>query len=148
MHGLLALGLGSLLAGAAPHPMHTAITEITHEAATGSAAIRIRVFADDFRAVVAGGSDSAMAAYVRGTFSLADRSGRVLQLGWEGAATEGDVLVIRLRVAAPAGLSAVRVKSELLSDRFEDQVNVVRAVYGGRTATPLFVRGDPVKALP
>ena len=89
-----------------------------------------------------------MAAYVRGTFSLADRSGRVLQLGWEGAATEGDVLVIRLRVAAPAGLSAVRVKSELLSDRFEDQVNVVRAVYGGRTATLLFVRGDPAKALP
>ena len=48
----------------------------------------------------------------------------------------------------PGGLAGARVTSLVLCERFEDQVNVVRAAYAGRTTTLLFTRGETAKALP
>jgi hypothetical protein len=56
--------------------------------------------------------------------------------------------VLRLRADAPRGLAGVRVRHTLLCERFNDQVNIVRATYGGRSATLFFTRGDEAKALP
>jgi len=135
------------------HPMHTAVVEITYQPVSGFAAIQIRVFRDDFGAAMAHAAsatpiDSAMARYVRGTFHLTDRAGRTLPLRWDGAEESGDVLVLRLSAPAPEGLHGAQVLSALLCDRFEDQVNIVRASYEGHTRTLLFTRGDGVKPLP
>jgi hypothetical protein len=40
------------------------------------------------------------------------------------------------------------VASRVLTERFEDQVNVVRAICDGRSATLIFVPGDGLKSLP
>ena len=147
------------LSGARAHPMHTAVTELVQEDAGGRTSIQVRVYADDFQAAVstpAGASpagfsmpaDSAMARYIRGTFALADRAGRPVRLVWAGAERTGDVILIRLRGELPAGLAGARVTSLVLCDRFEDQVNVVRAVYAGRATTLLFTRGETSKVLP
>ena len=137
---------------AVAHPMHTTVAEITYDRGTGTAAILIRVFADDFTAALildpATPADSAMSRYVRGAFALADRSGRPLPIHWVGAAREGDVVVLHLRVTVPDGLAKGKVLSAILSERFEDQVNIVRASYDGRATTLLFTRGEPAKALP
>ncbi len=135
------------------HPMHTAVVEIAYQATGGLAAIQIRVFRDDFGAAVAlvpseAPADSAMARYVRGAFHLTDRAGRTLPLRWDGVEQSGDVMVLRLTAAAPEGLHGAQVLSALLCERFEDQVNIVRALYEGRTSTLLFTRGDRAKALP
>jgi hypothetical protein len=134
------------------HPMHTAVAEISYDAANQIAAIDIRVFADDFTAALtpkgATPSDSAMSRYARGGFALADRSGRPLPIRWMGAERTGDVVVLHLQVAVPGGLAKARVLSALLAERFEDQVNIVRASYDGRATTLLFTRGEPAKALP
>lgn len=136
----------------AVHPMHTSVTEISYDAGSRTAAIRIRLFADDFAAVMGpdGGApaDSAMSRYVRASFTLADRSGRSLPIQWLGAETAGDVVLLRLSARAPDGLAQAKVLNALLADRFADQVNIVRAVYDGRAATLLFTRGEPAKALP
>lgn len=137
----------------AGHPMHTAVAEITYDRPSRMAAIRIRVFADDFDTAVAaqaGGAtrDSAMSLYVRSAFVLTGRAGQTLPIHWDGAERQGDVVLLRLRADAPDGLSGAKVLSALLCDRFEDQVNVVRASYDGRVATLLFTRGDRAKALP
>ena len=101
--------------------------------------IQVRVFVDDFgsrRCPLAGRSaaaDSAMARYLRGTFALADRTGRPVRLAWAGAEPAGDVILLRLRGEVPGGLAGARVTSLVLCERFEDQVNVVRAEYAGRT---------------
>jgi hypothetical protein len=71
-----------------------------------------------------------------------------VRLAWAGAERAGDVIVLRLRADVPGGLAGARVTSLVLCDRFEDQVNIVRAVYGSRTATLLFTRGEASKALP
>jgi hypothetical protein len=89
-----------------------------------------------------------MARYLRATFALADRTGRPVRLAWAGAERTGDVILLRLRGEVPGGLAGARVTSLMLCERFEDQVNVVRAEYAGRTTTLLFTRGETAKVLP
>jgi len=147
--GMLVLSLS----GAGAHPMHTAVAELAQQDARGMTTVQIKVFADDFHAAVAlpadaGAADSAMARYLRGTFALADRRGRPVRLAWAGAERSGDVLLLRLRGEVAGGLAGARVTSLVLCERFEDEVNVVRASYAGRTETLLFTRGESSKALP
>jgi hypothetical protein len=135
------------------HPMHTAIVEISYQPASGLATIQIRVFRDDFSAAVGAGSsadpsDSAMAVYLRGALHLSDRAGRALPLQWAGADMAGEVMILRMTAPAPEGLRGGWVLSALLCERFEDQVNIVRASYETGTRTLLFTRGDGAKALP
>ncbi|MEP6688251.1 MAG: DUF6702 family protein [Gemmatimonadales bacterium] len=141
------------LAGARAHPMHTAVTELAQQDAAGHTAIQVRVYLDDLQAAVgasagAAGADSAMSRYLRASFALADRTGRPVRLTWTGAERTGDVILLRLRGEVPGGLAGARVTSLVLCERFEDQVNVVRAVYAGRTTTLLFTRGETAKVLP
>lgn len=154
---MLALLLAAMLPlywlAPALHPMHTAVVEIGYDPTSSTATIRIRVFADDLGAALADQGvgvvpDSAMSRYVRGTFALATRAGRPLALHWWGAERAGDVVLLQVRAIVPQGLAHARILSALLSERFEDQVNIVRATYDGRTTTLLFTRGDPAKALP
>jgi hypothetical protein len=161
--GILALLPGLLLATGAiaeagttdalMYPMHTAVVELSYQSASGVAAIQIRVFQADFGLTVAPASsgapsDSAIARYVRGALHLTDRAGRTLPLRWVGVEHSGDVMVLRLTAPAPEGLHGARVLSALLCERFEDQVNIVRATSDGRTSTLLFLRGDSAKLLP
>jgi len=141
------------LVGAGAHPMHTAVTELAQQDAGGTTAVQIRVFADDFQAALPlpadpAAADSAMARYLRGTFALADRTGRPVRLAWAGAERSGDVILMRLEGRVTGGLAGARVTSLVLCERFEDEVNVVRAAYAGRTETLLFTRGESSKALP
>lgn len=145
--------LGLAFAGGRAHPMHTAVAEVAQADPRGEAMVQIRVFADDFQAAVPlpadlAGADSAMSRYLRGTFALADRTGRPVRLAWAGAERTGDVILLRLRGEVAGGLAGARVTSLVLCERFPDQVNIVRAEYAGRTATLLFTRGEAAKALP
>ena len=145
--------LALALAGGRAHPMHTTVTEVVQEDARGQVSIQVRVYVDDLHSAVlppdgTAGADSAMARYLRATFALADRAGRPVRLTWAGAEPTGDVILLRLRGEVPGGLAGSRVTSLVLCERFEDQVNVVRAVYAGRAATLLFTRGETSKVLP
>ena len=146
---LLAVGL----AAGRSHPMHTAVAEVVQQDDGGATSVQIRVFADDLQAAVPlpqdrAGADSALARYLRGTFALTDRRGRPIALRWDGVQRTGDVVLLRLRGDVPGGLAGARVTSLLLCERFSDQVNIVRASYGGRTTTVLFLRGEASKGLP
>jgi hypothetical protein len=147
-----ALILGLMLRLVPPaHPMHTTVAEL-QDAAGGTTSLRIRVFQDDFVAalgpVQGEHPDSVMSRYIRERFAIADRAGRPVSLQWEGAEHSGAVILLRLQIRLPPGLEGATVKSALLWERFGDQVNIVRASYGGRTATLLFTPGDGAKALP
>jgi hypothetical protein len=133
------------------HPMHTSTAELRQEQPHGAVSVTVRLFLDDLQGAVPGagqvGTDSALAAYVRSRFVLADPGGRPAALRFTDAAPAGDVIVVRL-VSEEVELSGARVSHALLSERFADQVNVVRATYAGRNATLLFLPGDAVKRLP
>jgi uncharacterized protein DUF6702 len=136
----LIAAMAVLLAPASRHPMHTSSAELVHEA--DSVRVVIRVFADDIAAV------GAVRPYLGERFVIVDRSGQTVRLEWAGAEVVGDVLTIRMRGRVAGGLSGARVNDRVLTDRFADQVNVVRAAYDGRAATLIFTRGDGPKPLP
>ena len=138
--GWLIAAVAVLLAPASRHPMHTSSAELVQEA--DSVRVAIRLFADDVATV------GAVRTYLADRFGIVDRSGKAVPLEWAGAEVAGDVLTIRLRGRVPGGLSGTRVSNRVLTDRFTDQVNVVRATYDRRAATLIFTRGDGPKALP
>jgi len=132
---------------AAFHPMHTSVAELVSEPG-GLTAVSVRVFADDFKAALPGGSLGQAEAYIRSRFELRDADNRPVNLQWESSAQAGDAIQIRLRAELPRGLRGIQVRDLLLCDRFPDQVNIVRATYEGRTTSLLFTPGDRAKALP
>jgi hypothetical protein len=138
-----------LLAGLAAHPLHTSITEVVAD--RGQVRIAIRIYADDLRGAAPGSPalppDSAFARYVRGRFGLRDQSDRPVLLRWSGLDHREDVVVIRIEGTLPGGLPGARLANLLLTERFHDQVNVVRASWPGGSVTLLFTPGDGGKAV-
>ena len=132
----------------AAHPLHTTLTQLAYRDADRSVEVTVRVFADDFRAVLARDvTDSAAAAYLRSTLTLTDRAGRPLAVVWCGMKRTGDLLWLCLRAPAPRGLSGLRVRVAVLFDRYDDQINIVQAIFEGRRVVLLFTRGDASKPL-
>lgn len=144
----------AILGGAsAIHPLHTALVELSYQQESGSVAIQLRVFSDDLAAALGSNADllpadSLLSRYARGTLALADPAGRPVVLHWESAERSGDTVLLRLRASLPGGMQRARILAALLWERFPDQVNIVRATYGGRTVTLLFTRGDHSKTFP
>jgi hypothetical protein len=129
------------------HPMHTSVTELRHEPATHRVEVTLRVFADDFTAA-AGQGDDAAARYLAGRFTLADRSGRPVALRLLRRESADDALILQLVGEMRSGLTGARVRQQVLCDRFDDQVNLVRASYARRSASLLFTPGAGEKTLP
>lgn len=139
--------LALALAGGAAHPLHTSVTEVSSDD-RGTVRIAIRLYADDLgSAAGAPAADSAVARYVRGRFALRDRTDHPVLLRWDGLTRHDDAVVIRLEGMLSGGLAGARVANLLLTERFRDQVNVVRASWPGGSATLLFTRGDAGKAV-
>jgi hypothetical protein len=136
----------------AMHPTHTSTAELS-EGAGGTVSVAFRLFADDIGETVGAeaGARPALAPierYLSGRFGILDRAGAPIALQWAGVELVGDVLTVRARAVAADGLSGAKVTNRVLTERFADQVNIVRASYGRRAATLIFTRGDGPKALP
>ncbi|HVH66347.1 MAG TPA: DUF6702 family protein [Gemmatimonadales bacterium] len=143
--GTLALTLIVLVV----HPLHTTLTQLAYRDADRTVEVSVRVFADDFRAVVGHEvTDETAFTYLRLTVTLNDRAGRSLAITWCGQRRTGDVLWLCLRAPAPDGLSGLRVHVRVLLELYSDQINIVQATYSGRRASLLFSRGDPPRPLP
>lgn len=140
------------------HPLHTTLTQLSYRSADHTVQVSVRAFADDFRAAVARRAgvalrgpdipDSIAFTYLATALTLASSSGEPLPLAWCGLRQTGDLLWLCVSAPARRGLDGVRVHARLLFDLYADQINIVQASYDGRTASLLFSRGDPPKALP
>lgn len=142
-----AAALALALAGGAAHPLHTSVTEVSSDD-RGTVRVAIRLYADDLgSAAGAPAADSTVARYVRGRFALRDRADHPVLLRWDGLTRHDDAVVIRLEGTLSGSLAGARVANLLLTERFRDQVNVVRASWPGGSATLLFTQGDAGKAV-
>ena len=144
--------------GAVRHPLHTTLTEIS-VGTGGTVQVSIRVFADDFAAAVArhtrtaGASDYTVAdslayRYASSAFSLGDRSGKPLALEWCGSKRVGDLVWLCLRSVVPVRLSGLEVHNRMHAELYDDQINIVQALYGGQRQSMLFAKGSGAKRLP
>jgi hypothetical protein len=155
----VALVLAKGAATAWSHPLHTSLAELSFNAAKHTVEVSIRVFADDFGSAISGRNtarptstagvpDAAAFEYVRSFLSLADQDGHPLPLRWHGTRRAGDILWISLDAPAPRGLRGLRVQNRLLFDLYDDQINIVQALYNDRRESLLFTKGDGAKTLP
>lgn len=159
-----ACGIALLATASAPrlasaHPLHSTMSELTEDRAHGVVRAMIRVFADDFGtaaeratrtrlpASLGASWDVAALNYVSTTFGFSDRSGRALPLRSCGTKRTADLLWICVEANSTDGLGALKVRNVMLSDLFDDQVNVVQASVGGARRSLLFTRGDRPKAI-
>jgi hypothetical protein len=141
-------------AAAAPHPLHTTVTEIRVE--RGAARITIRAFADDFgraaRALRADAAapdrmDDALAfTYVRTRLTL-EMAGREVALRWCGQQRSDDAYLLCVTASGVTGLAGLRVVNRMHTELYADQVNLVHAVHGRERVSLLFLRGDDLKPL-
>ena len=144
---------------ASAHPLHSTITELSEDRTHGVVRATIRVFAADFGTAVTRGRrvalpaaagpqwDAAALAYVATSFSFVDRVGRALPLRSCGTKRTSDLLWICVEATSTEGLAALKVHNGMLSDLFDDQVNVVQASVRGSRRSLLFTKGDRAKPL-
>lgn len=148
----LLTAIAGWLAFPSGHPTHTSAAELS-QGPGGTVSVVIRLFADDVGATVgtpAGRTPAgeALRSYLTDRFVIVDRSGAPVALAWDDGSLNGDVLTLRSRSRVAGQLAGAKVTNRVLTERFADQVNLVRATYAGRSATLIFTRGDGPKALP
>lgn len=142
---------GIEIGSAEAHPLHTTLAQLNYDPVSLQLDASIRVFTSDLALAVAKRSgssrpmdDAAAFAYLAATFQLADASGRVIAWTSCGTREEGDVTFLCVRAAKVP--SSARVSDQMLCDLFDDQVNIVQAVTGGKKTSNLYTKGDGAKA--
>lgn len=139
------------------HAIHSTLTEISVRA-DGRVLVRVRAFADDFSAAVARHariasapdlvvSDANAAKYAEAMVWLSDRSGHRIPLTFKSQRRTADVVWLELE-GTSAPLAGAHVRNAMLFEVHADQVNIVKASYGGTAFTTLFSSGDQAKTLP
>jgi hypothetical protein len=143
---LLGVTVELLLALAtARHPIHASSAVITAHPGAAVAEIVLRAYADD---LPPGSHPGQITRYLTDRFRITDRAGRRIPLRVEAARVVGPTVVTVLSAAIPKGLAGARIWHGVLAERFPDQVNIVRAHYGGRVASLVFTASDSAKSLP
>jgi len=155
----LGLVIASAPRTAEAHPIHMSFTEARYVDGNRTLQLWVRVFANDFAAAAARRSgirlsrDSVIdytigTAYLTRNLQLVRADGQAMNLVSCGVKRANDVLLFCLQVTAPDGMQKMKMRNSVMTELFDDQVNVVQTVDGGNKASRLFVRGDGLKALP
>ena len=124
------------------HPLHSSYTEITRER-TGSLMIQVRLFGDDFGALLesleaSSGATRELAArqYVQRQLIVTRSDGAVIPTAWCGMRSEQNVVWVCIRTVNPIS-GAFRIRNALMFDRFPDQISIIR--FAGRKETRTLV---------
>ena len=151
--GLL-LAIGVVSAGRLDaHPLHSSYAEITRERG-GEVVIRVRLFADDFGALLDSlrassgrtSLDAVAQQYVQRHLAIADPEGTGIPTDWCGMRTEQNVVWVCARSARPI-TGAFRVRNALMFDRFSDQISIIRWAGKKKTRTLVLSARVPVAVL-
>ena len=127
------------------HPIHSSSAVVSFPEGTGRASIVLRIFADDFPP---GQAFAPVERYLAERFRLIDARGTRVPIQLHRIAMDGAVLVLTLSAPADGVSSGARIWHGVLTERFPDQVNLVRVHRDGGAATVLFTAGDGPKPLP
>ncbi len=141
---------------AGAHPLHTTYTELTISGGHTARAM-IRVFADDFTAIVLRAYpvakrsprdfERAAYTYVARRFALVDSAGTRYSLGWCGLRREANFIWLCVGSDHFSADGRPQLVNRLLNEVYSDQINVVRVSTNGRRRLLLFARGDGAKPL-
>ncbi len=151
---LLALATGAWAPARAAHPLHTTFTEVAWDAPTRTLRLTVRAFAEDLDAAArasARGAETAAAMrarYVASRLVVRDAAGRPLALASCGGREERDLVFVCLAAPLPDARRGITLGHHVLTEVFDDQVNVVRLSLGARRGMALFTKGAAARQVP
>lgn len=138
------------------HPLHTSLAELSFDPRSGVVSLSLRVFVDDFTAASNEWSrqsrgpsgNAALAGYSLAMFLLNDASGHRISMTPCGGKRVGDLMWLCFHGRMTSQLKGTTVSSNILFEKYRDQINIVQASYEGRKANLLFTPGDGPKKIP
>lgn len=157
--GLLILMI--LFASARPkHEYHVSVAQMQFNAAQKTLEISIKAYTDDMEKGLSlanenrrfilrnnDGNDAYVEKYLKSHFALADPSRRLQPVQYIGKEQEADVTWFYLEVPFSGNPEGWVLRHDLLTETFDDQVNMVNVKWGGQRKTYLFKKSQPVQAL-
>jgi Domain of unknown function (DUF6702) len=156
---LLLVAFTALLAGGVPnyafaHRAHAGLTELNWNEHTQSVEITHRLYAHDleprlFERVLSGWEETeagvkALGEYCAAMFSITV-DGKALPLRYVGAEPDGEFIYVYYTAKKPKNGSTLSVYDAILTDVFDDQVNLVNLTLNGDTQSQYFRFGDAAK---
>jgi hypothetical protein len=147
-----------LLAFTAVHKFYISVTQVTYSEKDESLQITSRIFIDDMEKVLAARygvkpllatdgelaiADSLVGKYLRSKF-VVKVNGTVRPFDFLGKRYDGDILMCYMEVPGVARetLGSVEIQSEVLTDLFEDQKNIVHLTVGDQKRSFVLVRDN------
>lgn len=148
-----------LLAGPA-HEFHTSLAQIQYNTITKSFEVSLRVFTDDLEAALTrennnqkvSVSDTKLAdplleKYISTHLSVLNKQNQKQPMTFVGKELEVDVTWIYVEISATDDLGGLRIQNTILTELFDDQVNIVNFNYLRKTTTYLFKNGETTQTV-
>ncbi len=142
------------------HDYHASITDVTFNPGTQRLEVAVKVFTDDLENALSVRSKSKIAysnsekvqqhlqAYVEASLSFEVEKGKPLKQRFLGAEEVTDAVWIYVEVPVNTkGLSQLYVRNAVLTELFNDQMNVVNVTYRGKVNSVLLQKHEVTKKM-
>jgi hypothetical protein len=140
------------------HEFHTSLAQVHYNQSNKSFEITLRVFTDDLEAALSLMNDSKVAIdapqaeklieqYLNKNFVLLDKQNKKKVLSFIGKEVEVDVTWIYAEVPLAEALSGLKLQNSILTELFNDQVNIVNFKYLTTVRTFMFKPRETVQSL-
>jgi len=129
------------LAGVLAHPVHFSVTNMEYEHDSASLNYSLRVFYDDFQALInykynlnldfsmrnrlTSNEQAAILDYLSRAFQLMDGKSNILAVDFSGWKLEDESVWLFFCATIPSGIDKLEVRNTLMLDLFDDQFNLV-----------------------
>jgi hypothetical protein len=137
---------------ASAHRYHTSVTRMEYNGQDKDVEITIQTFVNDVEDILSkrtgarvqldAGKDAERKVYdyLRSSLELQNPAGKS-ELQWVGMEIKGESLWVYATAQMPKGIAHTSVRNTFLFDLFNDQVNIVNVISGGKK-TGLVLKGD------
>lgn len=150
-----------LLFSASPkHDYHVSVTQMQYNPALKSFEISIKTYTDDFERGLSADNDNRrfvvknndqndpfVERYIRKNFLVADNQKKALTVRYVGKEQEEDATWIYLEIPFQGALEGYKLQNSILTEVFEDQVNMTNLKFSSLKKTFLFKKGQVVHSL-
>ena len=150
-----------LLFSASPkHDYHVSVTQMQYNSALKSFEVSIKTYTDDFERGLSADNDNRrlvvknndqndpfVERYIRKNFLVADNQKKALSVRYVGKEQEEDATWIYLEIPFQGALEGYKLQNSILTEVFEDQVNMTNLKFSSLKKTYLFKKGQVVHSL-
>ncbi len=157
---ILIPGIILLLCGYTYHKFYVSLCMIDHNPETSALEITMKIFTDDLEYGITGSqdfyglgtseepadSDSLIFSYILENFKV-NLDGNCMKLNYIGKEVEVDVTWIYIEIEKVEFIGRIEVSNNMLTELFDDQINIVNVKYNEETRGLLLKQDKPTGSM-